>query len=52
MNEEEDMTVEIVGGNVFEFSTEIANLEGTKSRFGGFGAGALVRNLMFVCCFE
>ncbi|EGZ06923.1 hypothetical protein PHYSODRAFT_362341 [Phytophthora sojae] len=30
MNEEEDMTVEIVGGNVFEFSTEIANLEGTK----------------------
>ncbi|KAG6617172.1 uncharacterized protein IUM83_04595 [Phytophthora cinnamomi] len=31
MNEEEDMTVEIVGGNVFEFSTEIANLAGTKT---------------------
>ncbi|KAE9042213.1 hypothetical protein PR001_g4207 [Phytophthora rubi] len=30
MNEEEDMTVEIVGGNVFEFSTEIANLAGAK----------------------
>ncbi|ETM48410.1 hypothetical protein L914_07041 [Phytophthora nicotianae] len=30
MNEEADMTEEIVGGNVFEFSTEIANLEGEK----------------------
>ncbi|KAL4088390.1 hypothetical protein PRIC1_012812 [Phytophthora ramorum] len=30
MNEEEEMTDEIVGGNVFEFSTEIANLEGEK----------------------
>ncbi|KAG6617049.1 uncharacterized protein IUM83_04602 [Phytophthora cinnamomi] len=26
MNEEKDMTTEIVGGNVFEFSTELANL--------------------------
>jgi hypothetical protein len=26
MNEEKEMTDEIVGGNVFEFSTEIANL--------------------------
>jgi hypothetical protein len=26
MNEEKEMTDEIVGGNVFEFSTEVANL--------------------------
>lgn len=26
MNEEEDMMSEVVGGNVFEFSTEIVNL--------------------------
>ena len=31
MNEEKEMTEEIVGGNVFEFSTEIANLVETKS---------------------
>jgi hypothetical protein len=31
MNEEEEMTTEIVGGNVFEFTTEIANLAGEKS---------------------
>ena len=26
MNEETEMTEEIVGGNVFEFTTEVANL--------------------------
>lgn len=31
MNEEQTMTDEIVGGNVFEFTTEIANLAKTKS---------------------
>lgn len=31
MNEEEEMTSEIVGGNVFEFTTEIVNLAGEKS---------------------
>ncbi|TMW59266.1 hypothetical protein Poli38472_004335 [Pythium oligandrum] len=30
MNEEAEMTAEIVGGNVFEFSTEIANLANEK----------------------
>ncbi|KAJ0408789.1 hypothetical protein ATCC90586_005540 [Pythium insidiosum] len=44
MNEEPDMTAEIVGGNVFEFSTEIANLmkEKTISKKadpGKFGIG-------------
>lgn len=31
MNEEQEMTDEIVGGNVFEFTTEIANLKTSKS---------------------
>ena len=31
MNTEKEMTDEIVGGNVFEFTTEIANLVETKS---------------------
>lgn len=31
MNEETEMTEEIVGGNVFEFTTEIANLVESKS---------------------
>ncbi|KAJ8577279.1 hypothetical protein ON010_g1926 [Phytophthora cinnamomi] len=31
MNEEKEMTDEIVGGNVFEFTTEIANLVESKS---------------------
>lgn len=31
MNEEKEMTDEIVGGNVFEFSTEVANLAGSKT---------------------
>ncbi|KAG7387810.1 hypothetical protein PHYBOEH_008124 [Phytophthora boehmeriae] len=44
MNEEKAMTDEIVGGNVFEFSTEIANLEGEKALTkkadkGKFGVG-------------
>lgn len=32
MNEEMDMTDEIVGGNVFEFTTEIMNLASSKSK--------------------
>lgn len=32
MNEETDMTDEIVGGNVFEFTTEIMNLASSKSK--------------------
>jgi hypothetical protein len=31
MNEEAEMTAEIVGGNVFEFTTEVANLKTSKS---------------------
>lgn len=31
MNEAPEMTAEIVGGNVFEFTTEIANLRTSKS---------------------
>ena len=31
MNEETEMTEEIVGGNVFEFTTEIVNLVESKS---------------------
>lgn len=36
MNEESGMTDEIVGGNVFEFTTEIMNLAGTKSEFASY----------------
>lgn len=32
MNEESEMTAEIVGGNVFEFTTEVANLKTSKSK--------------------
>jgi hypothetical protein len=44
MNEESGMTDEIVGGNVFEFTTEIMNLAGTKKLSkakdtGKFGVG-------------
>ncbi|TYZ59392.1 hypothetical protein PybrP1_001610 [[Pythium] brassicae (nom. inval.)] len=44
MNEEPAMTAEIVGGNVFEFTTEIANLRLTKTLVktkdpGKFGIG-------------
>lgn len=44
MNEEQEMTDEIVGGNVFEFSTEIANLVDhsavtKKSDAGKYGVG-------------
>ncbi|TDH73948.1 hypothetical protein CCR75_002602 [Bremia lactucae] len=43
MNEEEEMTAEIVGGNVFEFTTEIANL--AKSKNGGMGLTLLLTEL-------
>lgn len=33
MNEEREMTDEIVGGNVFEFTTEVTNLQKGKSEF-------------------
>uniref|UniRef100_M4B834 1,3-beta-glucanosyltransferase n=1 Tax=Hyaloperonospora arabidopsidis (strain Emoy2) TaxID=559515 RepID=M4B834_HYAAE len=44
MNEEKEMTDEIVGGNVFEFTTEVANLVETKtlvktSDAGKYGVG-------------
>ncbi|KAF1326193.1 hypothetical protein FI667_g8675, partial [Globisporangium splendens] len=44
MNEEREMTDEIVGGNVFEFTTEIANLRTSKTLTkakdaGKFGVG-------------
>uniref|UniRef100_K3WW80 1,3-beta-glucanosyltransferase n=1 Tax=Globisporangium ultimum (strain ATCC 200006 / CBS 805.95 / DAOM BR144) TaxID=431595 RepID=K3WW80_GLOUD len=44
MNEEKEMTDEIVGGNVFEFTTEIANLRTSKTLTkakdaGKFGVG-------------
>ncbi|KAG7387817.1 hypothetical protein PHYBOEH_008131 [Phytophthora boehmeriae] len=44
MNEEKDMTSEIVGGNVFEFSTEVANLVNSaalviKADSGKYGVG-------------
>ncbi|TDH74100.1 hypothetical protein CCR75_002594 [Bremia lactucae] len=60
MNEEEEMTAEIVGGNVFEFTTEIANLAKSKTLTkagdaGKYGVGYFLPqdcdNELLVCKF-